>query len=60
MSRSDKAMLELAKEMGDEKSFDKTDVAVYFGKPNETVDDPIWVVEKDQPTPAVIYVAAVC
>lgn len=40
MSRSDKAMLELAKEMGDEKSFDKTDVAVYFGKPNETVDDP--------------------
>jgi cholesterol oxidase len=40
MSRSDKAMLQLAKEMGDEKSFDKTEVAVYFGKPNETVSDP--------------------
>ena len=40
MSRSDKAMLQLAKEMGDEKSFDKTDVAVYFGKPDVTVSDP--------------------
>ena len=33
-------VLQLAKEMGDEKSFDKTEVAVYFGKPNETVSDP--------------------
>ncbi|HOU46857.1 MAG TPA: GMC oxidoreductase [Chitinophagales bacterium] len=40
MSRSDKAMLQLAKEMGDEKAFHKTDVAVYFGTPNETVADP--------------------
>lgn len=40
MSRSDKAMLQLAKEMGDEKAFDKTDVAVYFGKVGVTVPDP--------------------
>lgn len=40
MSRSDKAMLQLAREMGDETTFEKTDVAVYFGKPGETVSDP--------------------
>ena len=40
MSRSDNAMLQLAKEMGDEQAFDKTDVAVYFGTPEETVPDP--------------------
>lgn len=40
MSRSDKAMQQLARELGDEKAFEKTDVAVYFGKPGETVPDP--------------------
>ncbi len=40
MSRSDKAMLQLAKDMGNEKAFDKTDVAVYFGKVGVTVPDP--------------------
>ena len=40
MSRSDKSMLKLAQELGIEGSFDKTDVAVYFGKPGETVPDP--------------------
>lgn len=40
MSRSDKAMLQLAEEMGDKNAFHKTEVAVYFGKPGETVPDP--------------------
>jgi cholesterol oxidase len=40
MSRSDKAMLQLAKEMGIESSFEKTDVAVHFGKVGVTVSDP--------------------
>lgn len=40
MSRSDKAMLQLAKEMGDEKKFSKPKVAVYFGQPEVTVPDP--------------------
>lgn len=40
MSRSDKAMLTLAEEMGDKNAFQKTDVAVWFGKPGETVPDP--------------------
>ncbi len=40
MSRSDKAMQELAKQLGDEQKFEKADVAVYFGEPNKTVDDP--------------------
>lgn len=40
MSRSDKVMQQLATEMGNTNSFEKTDVAVYFGKPGETVDDP--------------------
>jgi cholesterol oxidase len=33
MSRSDKAMQELAKQLGDEQKFEKADVAVYFGEP---------------------------
>lgn len=40
MSRSDKAMQTLAKEIGDEKAFGKTDVSVYFGRPEVTVPDP--------------------
>lgn len=40
MSKSDKVMQTLAAEMGDESAFEKTDVAVYFGKVGETVDDP--------------------
>lgn len=40
MSRSDKAMLTLAEELGDKGAFEKTTVAVYFGKPGETVADP--------------------
>lgn len=40
MSRSDKTMLALAEEMGNKNSFEKTEVAVYFGKPNQTVPDP--------------------
>lgn len=40
MSKSDKAMLRLAEEMGDVSLFDKTDVAVHFGKIGVTVPDP--------------------
>ncbi len=40
MSRSDKAMQQLASELGNEQAFEKTDVAVYFGKPGEPVNDP--------------------
>ncbi|MBK8625023.1 MAG: GMC family oxidoreductase [Saprospiraceae bacterium] len=40
MSKSDKAMFRLAEEMGDASKFDKTDVAVYFGKIGVTVSDP--------------------
>lgn len=40
LSRSDKAMQELAKTIGKPEAFEKTDVAVYFGKPGETVPDP--------------------
>ncbi len=40
MSKSDKVMQTLAEEMGKKDSFEKTDVAVYFGKPGETVPDP--------------------
>ncbi|QTN38685.1 GMC family oxidoreductase [Cryomorphaceae bacterium] len=36
----DKALLEVAREMGKEDQFSPTNVAVYFGKPNETVPDP--------------------
>ena len=36
----DKALQEVAREMGKEESFSATNVAVYFGKPNETVSDP--------------------
>lgn len=39
MSYSDKVMKEMAQQMGN-KEFKKTDVAVYFGKPNVTVSDP--------------------
>ncbi|MFY0672591.1 MAG: GMC family oxidoreductase [Bacteroidia bacterium] len=37
---SDKALLAVAKEMGRQNDFKPTNVAVYFGKPNETVTDP--------------------
>lgn len=40
MSRSDKAMLQLARELGDEEKFSKPKVAVYFGQPEVTVPDP--------------------
>ncbi len=40
MSKSDKVMWQLAQETGTESSFEKTDVAVYFGKSGETVTDP--------------------
>ncbi len=40
MSRSDKAMLQLAQEMGIESAFEKTDVAVHFGKVGVTIADP--------------------
>lgn len=40
MSRSEKVMLQLAKDMGDETKFEKTEVAVYFGTPEVTVPDP--------------------
>lgn len=40
MSRSDKAMLQLAEQLGDKNAFEKTEVAVYFGKVGETVSDP--------------------
>jgi cholesterol oxidase len=36
----DKALRELAKDMGKEEDFSSTNVGVYFGKPNETVPDP--------------------
>jgi cholesterol oxidase len=39
-SKSDKAMQRLAEEMGDISKFDKTDVAIYFGKIGVTVADP--------------------
>jgi cholesterol oxidase len=39
-SRSDRVMLELADQLGDRSAFQKTDVAVYFGKIGETVPDP--------------------
>jgi cholesterol oxidase len=40
MSRSDKVMQQLATETSGKESFAKTDVAVYFGTPGETVPDP--------------------
>lgn len=40
MSRSDKAMLRLAEELGNKDAFEKSEVAVYFGKVGETVPDP--------------------
>lgn len=36
----DKALFEVAKDLGMEGKFSKTKVGVYFGKPNETVPDP--------------------
>lgn len=40
MSRSDKVMQQLATNWGRPEAFDKTDVAVYFGKPGVSVPDP--------------------
>jgi len=40
MSHSDKVMMKLAEEMGNKHAFEKTEVAVYFGKAGETVPDP--------------------
>lgn len=40
MSKSDKVMQTLAQEMGNKSAFEKTEVAVYFGKVGETVPDP--------------------
>lgn len=40
MSHSDKVMEQLATAMGNAAAFEKTEVAVYFGKPGETIKDP--------------------
>jgi cholesterol oxidase len=40
LTRSDKAVRELAKRIGKEEHYKPTDVAVFFGKPNVTVPDP--------------------
>jgi cholesterol oxidase len=40
MSQNDKVMLILAEEMDLKQEFEKAEVAVYFGKPGETVSDP--------------------
>ncbi len=40
MSKSDKVMQTLAADMGDASAFQKTEVAVYFGKVGQTVPDP--------------------
>ncbi len=40
MSRSEKVMQQLATDWGRTEAFEKTDVAVYFGKPGVTVQDP--------------------
>ncbi len=42
MSRSDEVMLELAKQTNNEAGFDRTNVAVYFGEPGVTVNDPFF------------------
>jgi len=39
-SKSDKVMQNLAKDIGQSDDYGKTDVAIYFGKPGETEDDP--------------------
>jgi len=39
-SQNDKVMLQLAEELNKTQDFEKTDVAVYFGKPGVTVSDP--------------------
>lgn len=36
----DKALFDIAKDLGKEKSFAPTNVAVFFGQPNKTVPDP--------------------
>ena len=40
ISNSDKVMQQLAKEIGKEDQYRETNVAVYFGEPGVTVDDP--------------------
>lgn len=40
MSKSDKVMLKLAKELGDSTAFEKTEVAVHFGNLGITIPDP--------------------
>ncbi len=40
MSLNDKIIQQVAEETGRPEAFEKTDVAVYFGKPGETVADP--------------------
>jgi cholesterol oxidase len=40
MSRSDESMKQLAVELGKPEAFERPDVAVYFGKSEETVADP--------------------
>lgn len=39
---SDRALQQVAKEMGHEKEFEATDVAVFFGEPEVTVPDPFF------------------
>jgi len=39
-SKSEKAMLGLAEELGKKEAFEKPHLAIYFGKPGETVKDP--------------------
>lgn len=40
LENGDKALQQLAREIGKEKFFEPTQVAVYFGEPNKTVADP--------------------
>lgn len=40
LENGDVALKQLAHEIGKEKYFEQTDVAIYFGEPNKTVNDP--------------------
>ena len=50
MTRGDKVLQEIAKDIGRESDFHPTDVAVFFGKPNETVPDPYFAGEGPERT----------
>ncbi len=50
LTRGDKVLQEIAKDIGREDDFHPTDVAVFFGKPNETVPDPYFAGEGPERT----------